>query len=126
MALLCVAVSSAVAAPVPKPGKGSDTNVVVVTSLGDFEIELFPDKSPKTVANFLGSVDDKFYDGLIVHRVIPKFMVQGGGYEPGLKEKKGNDPIPCESDNGLSNTRGTVAMARMAKAETSWRACIWK
>ena len=112
VAVLVVACGWASAAPVPKAVKGSDTHVVVVTSLGDLEIELFPDKAPKTVKNFLGYVDDGFYDGLIVHRVIPQFMVQGGGFEPGVKEKKGNDPIPCESDNGLSNTRGTVAMAR--------------
>lgn len=110
---------SAVAAPVPKPAKGSDTHVVFVTSLGDIEIELFPEKAPKSVKNFLGYVDDKFYDGLIVHRVIPKFMVQGGGFEPGMKEKKANDAIPCESDNGLSNTRGTVAMARTQVADSA-------
>ncbi len=110
---------SAVAAPVPKVGKGSDTHVVVVTSLGDIEVELFPDKAPKSVANFLGYVDDKFYDGLTVHRVIPVFMIQSGGFAPGMKEKKGNDAIPCEADNGLSNTRGTVAMARAQKADSA-------
>ncbi len=118
-ALVFVAVSSAVAAPVPKPGRGSDTTVVMATSLGDIEIELFPEKAPQTVKNFLGYADDKFYDGLTFHRVIPKFMVQGGGFEPGMKEKKANDPIPCESDNGLSNVRGTVAMARAAKADSA-------
>jgi peptidyl-prolyl cis-trans isomerase B (cyclophilin B) len=118
-ALVFVAVSSAVAAPVPKSGKGSDTTVVMATSLGDIEIELFPDKAPKTVANFLAYTDDQFYDGLTFHRVIPKFMVQGGGFEPGMKEKKGNAPIPCESENGLSNARGTVAMARAAKADSA-------
>ena len=107
------------AAPVPKAVKGSDRAVVVETSLGDIEIELYPDKAPKSVANLLGYVDDKFYDGLIVHRVIPEFMIQGGGFEPGMKEKKAKDPIPCEADNGLSNTRGTVAMARTQVADSA-------
>jgi cyclophilin family peptidyl-prolyl cis-trans isomerase len=107
------------AAPVPKADKRSDRVVVVETSMGDIVIELYPDKAPKTVANFLGYVDDKFYDGLIVHRAIPEFMIQGGGFETGLKEKKGRDPIPCESDNGLSNARGTVAMARTVVADSA-------
>ncbi len=119
VAALVVACGCVSAAPVPKAVKGSDTHVVMETSLGDIEIELFPDKAPKTVANFLGYADDKFYDGLIVHRVIPQFMVQGGGFEPGMKEKKGSDAIACESDNGLSNARGTVAMARAAKPDSA-------
>lgn len=120
--LVIAAVMSAgtlTAAPVPKAVKGSDRVVVVATSLGDIEVELYPDKAPKTVANFLGYVDDKFYDGLTVHRVIPEFMIQGGGFEPGMKEKKGKDPIPCEADNGLSNLRGTVAMARTREADSA-------
>jgi cyclophilin family peptidyl-prolyl cis-trans isomerase len=108
----------AVAAPVPKQAKASDTHVVVVTSLGDFEIELFPDKAPKSVKNFLAYTDDKFYDGLTFHRVIPDFMVQGGGFEPGLQAKKVGEPIPCEADNGLKNVRGTVAVARALKPDS--------
>jgi cyclophilin family peptidyl-prolyl cis-trans isomerase len=107
------------AAPVPKAIKGSDRVVVVETSLGDIEIELYPDKAPKSVTNFLGYVDDGFYDGLVVHRVIPEFMIQGGGFEPGMKQKKTKDPIPCEADNGLSNTRGAVAMARTQVADSA-------
>lgn len=118
-ALVFAVASTAVAAPVPKPGKGSDTHVVVETNHGDIVIELFPEKAPKTVANFLGYVDDKFYDGLIFHRVVKDFMIQGGGMEPGLKEKKAKDPIKNESDNGLSNTRGTVVMARTSKPDSA-------
>src|SRR5438093_3974893 len=82
------------------------------TSLGSLKIELFPDKAPHTVKNFLAYVDDKFYDGTVFHRVIKDFMIQGGGFEPGMKQKKTRPPIKNESANGLSNTRGTVAMAR--------------
>jgi peptidyl-prolyl cis-trans isomerase B (cyclophilin B) len=92
----------------------ADKNPVVVmeTSMGKIKIELFQDKAPKTVKNFLDYVDEKFYDGTIFHRVIPKFMIQGGGMEPGLKEKKTHDAIENESSNGEENKRGTLAMAR--------------
>jgi peptidyl-prolyl cis-trans isomerase B (cyclophilin B) len=93
---------------------GARANPVVVleTSMGTIKVELFEDKAPITVKNFLSYVDDKFYDGTIFHRVIPDFMIQGGGMEPGLKEKKTKPSIKNESSNGLSNTRGTLAMAR--------------
>ncbi|MGL4420592.1 MAG: peptidylprolyl isomerase [Gemmataceae bacterium] len=86
--------------------------VVMETSMGTLKIELFEDKAPVTVKNFLSYVEDKHYDGTIFHRVINDFMIQGGGFEPGLKQKKTKDPIPNESTNGISNTRGTLAMAR--------------
>jgi len=86
--------------------------VVMETSMGKIRIELDKEKAPITVKNFLSYVDDKFYDGLIFHRVISDFMIQGGGFEPGMKEKKTKDPIKNESKNGLSNKRGTIAMAR--------------
>src|SRR6266852_1285703 len=86
--------------------------VVMDTSMGKIRIELYRDKAPTTDKNFLSYVDDKFYDGLIFHRVISNFMIQGGGFEPGMKEKKTKDPIKNESSNGLSNKRGTIAMAR--------------
>lgn len=86
--------------------------VVMETSLGKVTIELFADKAPITVKNFLQYVDDKHYDGTIFHRVIADFMIQGGGFEPGLKEKKSRAPIKNESTNGLLNERGTLAMAR--------------
>ncbi|MDW8223773.1 MAG: peptidylprolyl isomerase [Gemmatales bacterium] len=86
--------------------------IVMETSLGTIRIELFADKAPITVKNFLQYVDDRFYDGLIFHRVIKNFMIQGGGFEPGMKPKKTRPPIRNESANGLSNLRGTIAMAR--------------
>jgi cyclophilin family peptidyl-prolyl cis-trans isomerase len=93
--------------------------VLMETSQGDIKIELSPDKAPATVKNFLGYVDDKFYDGLIFHRVIPGFMIQGGGFEQGLKEKKTKDPIKNESTNGLENKRGTIAMARTSDPDSA-------
>ena len=90
----------------------SAPQVDVVTSLGNFRIELDPDKSPKTVANFLGYVDASHYDGTIFHRVIEKFMVQGGGYDQKYEKRAVNAPVQNEADNGLKNVRGTVAMAR--------------
>ena len=86
--------------------------VVMKTSMGDVEIELFQDKAPVTVANFLMYVDKGFYNGTIFHRVISNFMIQGGGFTPGMKEKKTSSPVKNEATNGLSNKAGTVAMAR--------------
>jgi len=93
--------------------------VVIETSLGTMEVELFADKAPITVKNFLGYVDDKFYDGLIFHRVINTFMVQGGGFEPGLKKKDTKAAIENEASNGLSNEVGTIAMARTQVANSA-------
>ena len=93
--------------------------VVVDTSLGKVKIELFEDKAPLSVKNFLQYIDDKHYDGTIFHRVIPDFMIQGGGFEPGLKEKKTRDPVKNEADNGLPNKRGTIAMARTGDPDSA-------
>jgi cyclophilin family peptidyl-prolyl cis-trans isomerase len=93
--------------------------VVMETSLGTIKIELYPDKAPITVKNFLQYVDDKFYDGTIFHRVIEDFMIQGGGFQPGMKEKKTRAPIKNESSNGLSNKRGTIAMARTNRPDSA-------
>lgn len=82
------------------------------TNKGIIDIELDFDNAPKTAANFEQYVKDGFYDGVIFHRVIPGFMIQGGGMEPGLKEKKTRAPIENEADNGLKNDRGSIAMAR--------------
>ncbi len=82
------------------------------TSMGVIEVELDADKAPETVANFINYVEDGFYDGTILHRVIDGFMIQGGGMEPGMKEKQTNAPVKNEADNGLTNDRGTLAMAR--------------
>jgi cyclophilin family peptidyl-prolyl cis-trans isomerase len=90
----------------------SNPVVVIDTSFGKIKVELFAKEAPITVKNFLGYVDDKFYDGTIFHRVIPDFMIQGGGMEPGLKEKKTREPIKNEAGNGISNKKGTIAMAR--------------
>jgi cyclophilin family peptidyl-prolyl cis-trans isomerase len=89
-----------------------DPIVEIDTSLGKIQVELFADKAPITVKNFLKYTDDKFFDGTVFHRVIPGFMIQGGGFEPGMKQKKAREPIKNESTNGLSNKRGTLAMAR--------------
>ncbi|NDP37505.1 MAG: peptidyl-prolyl cis-trans isomerase [Rhodoferax sp.] len=83
-----------------------------IANYGVITLELEQDKAPKTVANFLSYVKKGHYDNTIFHRVIPGFMVQGGGMEPGMKEKKGDEPIPNEADNGLKNLNYTVAMAR--------------
>jgi len=82
------------------------------TSLGSITLELDAAKAPVTVANFLQYVDDKHYDNTIFHRVIPDFMIQGGGFEPGMRQKPTKKPIKNESGNGLSNVRGAIAMAR--------------
>ena len=86
--------------------------VEMETSKGKFVIELFPEKAPETVKNFLNYVEAKYYDGTIFHRVIPKFMIQGGGFTADMKQKSAGAPIKNEADNGLKNERGTIAMAR--------------
>jgi peptidyl-prolyl cis-trans isomerase B (cyclophilin B) len=90
----------------------SGTFVDLETSLGSIKLELDVEKAPATVANFLSYVEDGFYDGTVFHRVIPNFMIQGGGFEPGLKQKKTKAAIRNEAPNGLSNMRGSIAMAR--------------
>lgn len=89
------------------------------TSLGKVRLELFADKAPRSVKNFLQYVDEKYYDGLVFHRVIPNFMIQGGGLGEDLKEKAGRAPIANEAGNGLSNARGTLAMARTVVADSA-------
>ncbi len=86
--------------------------VVLTTNFGQIKIELFAEEAPKTVENFLNYVKSGFYDGTIFHRVIPGFMVQGGGMLPGMEEKATEAPIDNEANNGLKNERGTLAMAR--------------
>lgn len=86
--------------------------VVFETSAGDFTLELYPDKAPETVKNFLTYVEENFYQGTIFHRVIPDFVVQGGGFDAKMKKKETHPPVKNEADNGLRNTLGTVAMAR--------------
>jgi len=86
--------------------------IVFKTNFGQIRIELDFDKAPKSSANFLNYAKDGFYEGTIFHRVIDNFMIQGGGFEPGMSQKDNGDPIENEADNGLSNLTGTVAMAR--------------
>ena len=97
--------------PVPQPTPGNPI-VRISTTLGDFTVELFKDRAPVSVENFLQYVADGFYTGTIFHRVVPGFMVQGGGFLPGMVEKHTRPPIRNEATNKLSNVRGTVAMAR--------------
>ncbi|MEE9270015.1 MAG: peptidylprolyl isomerase [Candidatus Krumholzibacteria bacterium] len=97
----------------PANAKGEEAPVVVLeTSLGDITIELNAEKAPISVKNFLWYVDHKFFDGLIFHRVISNFMIQGGGFTKDLVKKKGNPAIENEAHNGLKNVRGSIAMAR--------------
>lgn len=93
-------------------GHAENVTVEIKTSLGNVTIELHSDKAPKTVANFLQYVDDGFYKNTVFHRVIPNFMVQGGGFDTDLNQKPTRSPIPIESDTGLKNDIGTIAMAR--------------
>jgi len=82
------------------------------TSKGTFTVQLFEKQAPITVENFLRYADEGFFDGTIFHRVIPGFMIQGGGLTPDMKNKRGHDPIQNEATNGLKNKRGTLSMAR--------------
>jgi cyclophilin family peptidyl-prolyl cis-trans isomerase len=104
----------AVAAPQPAPPTPAPGNPVAVisTTMGDITVELFKDRAPVSVENFVQYATDGFYAGTIFHRVIPGFMIQGGGFTPDLVEKPARPPILNEATNGLSNTRGTLAMAR--------------
>ena len=97
------------AAPIPTQ---ENPMVILRTDKGDIEIELFADKAPDTVANFLRYVDDGFYNGTIFHRVIRDFMIQGGGFTADMQQKQTRSPVKNEAANGLQNARGTVAMAR--------------
>jgi peptidyl-prolyl cis-trans isomerase B (cyclophilin B) len=97
----------------------SNPVVDVVTNLGSFAIELDPAKAPKSVANFLAYVDAKHYDGTVFHRVIPTFMIQGGGFDAQLEKRSVREPIQNEADNGLKNLRGTVAMARTSEPHSA-------
>jgi peptidyl-prolyl cis-trans isomerase B (cyclophilin B) len=108
MSLLCGIASGAETAP-----KGGKPVVRFETSMGNIQVELYPDKAPVTVKNFLAYVREGHYDNVIFHRVIRDFMIQGGGFTKEMKEKRtAHPPIKNEADNGLKNERGTIAMAR--------------
>jgi len=108
---LSVESEPAPAEPAMEPAKDT-TMVIINTSLGEIHVKLAADKAPLTVANFLAYVDDGFYNGTIFHRVIDGFMIQGGGFEPNMRQKSTRAPVKNEAANGLHNKRGTIAMAR--------------
>jgi peptidyl-prolyl cis-trans isomerase A (cyclophilin A) len=117
LAVLGLAVCSAQsdekpAAPAAPPTLGDHPGVTVTTSLGSFDLELDAKRAPGTVENFLQYVDAGFYDGTIFHRVIPGFMIQGGGFDGAMKQKSTRAPIQNEATNGVKNETGSVAMAR--------------
>src|SRR6266540_5794331 len=97
----------------------NNPQVLMETSMGNIKIELFKDKAPITVRNFLSYVKDGYYDGLIFHRVIKSFMVQGGGLDVDMQPKKTKFAIKNEAANGLKNTRGTLAMARTSMVDSA-------
>lgn len=112
--LIALALGVGLAATVRAADDGENTNpqVVLETSKGKMVVELYSTKAPKTVENFLGYVESGFFDGTIFHRVIPNFMIQGGGFAADMTRKETRAPIQNEADNGLKNERGTLAMAR--------------
>jgi cyclophilin family peptidyl-prolyl cis-trans isomerase len=116
MILLCCGVAFGAGTP----RKGGKPMVILETSLGVVKVELYPDKAPVSVKNFLDYVKEGHYDGLIFHRVIRDFMVQGGGFTKEMKERGSKrPPIKNEADNGLKNDRGTLAMARTSVVDSA-------
>ncbi len=115
--VLALAQAPPAAAPPPKPAPTGPFVAFEVTqgrnAIGTITIALSPEKAPITVKNFLEYVRSGYYDGTVFHRVIPGFMIQGGGFTPDIKEKPGGEPIKNEASNGLRNSRGTIAMARL-------------
>jgi cyclophilin family peptidyl-prolyl cis-trans isomerase len=107
------------AAPQAKSAPAGNPVVALETSKGTIKIELYPDKAPETVANFLRYVDDGFYNGTTFHRVRKGFMIQGGGMTADMNEKMTRAPIKNESANGLTNLRGTIAMARTGEPHSA-------
>jgi peptidyl-prolyl cis-trans isomerase A (cyclophilin A) len=93
--------------------------IILSTSLGEVTLELFPEEAPVTVANFIQYVEEGFFDGTIFHRVIPGFVIQGGGFTNDMKQKKTRAPIKNEAANGLKNGRGTLSMARTQAADSA-------
>ena len=100
-------------------GFAANPQVEITTNAGPIVVELYPDKAPKTVENFLKYVNDGFYNGTIFHRVIPGFMIQGGGFTADYKQKPTRQAIPNEADNGLRNEVGTIAMARTSDPQSA-------
>ncbi len=110
-----LAIGSALAAlTLGNPALAANPRVLMETSAGNITLELDPEKAPKTVENFLAYVDAGQYNGTVFHRVIDGFMIQGGGFTEDMKQKPTREPVPNEADNGLTNQRGSIAMARTA------------
>ena len=99
--------------------KANPVEVVISTSKGDIKLELYPEKAPKTVKNFLKYANEGFYEGTIFHRVINGFMIQGGGFDTNFERKKTHMPVENEADNGLKNVRGSISMARTAEPHSA-------
>ena len=110
--LLPLASFAAALTSLPAAAAGKEELVEIDTTLGNIVVRLAPDRAPQTVKNFLRYVNEGFYNGTIFHRVIPGFMVQGGGFDETLREKPTHEPIPLEARGGLRNDRYTIAMAR--------------
>src|SRR5690349_2162416 len=107
------------AAPKAEQAAAAGPAVVIKTNKGTIEVELYPDKAPETVKNFLAYVDAGHYDGTIFHRIIKDFMIQGGGFTPDGQQKPTKPPVKNEANNGLKNTKGTLAMARTAVVDSA-------
>ena len=117
--VLMVVLTLCIVAPVAA-GQGAKNPVVVIsTTLGDIVVELNAEKAPKSVANFLSYANDGFYRGTIFHRVIQTFMIQGGGFTADMTKKPTKPPVVNEAGNGLSNLRGTIAMARTSEVNSA-------
>lgn len=116
--LLSVGLMSLGAAQAQAPSE-AEPLVKLETNFGSVTLRLFPEKAPVTVANFLNYVDSGHYDGTVFHRVIPNFMIQGGGFDSDYVEKSTGDPIVNESKNRLHNIRGTIAMARTGEPDSA-------
>ena len=119
MALLLASPTAGTAADDAATAKTANPVVIIKTSKGTIEAELFKNKAPITVANFLEYVNSGFYNGTIFHRVIPSFMIQGGGFDTDLKKKPTQAPIKNEAANGLKNEPGTLAMARTGVVDSA-------
>ena len=118
-AIVCIPVllaSLALATPLPAQ---EPVQAVIETNLGDIRLELYADKAPASVENFVRYAEEGFYDDTIFHRVISHFMIQGGGFTIDMQKKPTHEPIQNESPNGLSNRRGTIAMARLPQPHTA-------
>lgn len=99
--------------------QGENPVVNISTNYGDIRVRLYADKAPVTVKNFLSYVNDGFYDNTVFHRVIPGFMIQGGGFTEQMQQKQTKSPIKNEADNGLENLKGTIAMARTSEVNSA-------